>query len=50
MSEKEKQISNGIAEAMNVLLETRGPAFVEGLVAGINIGTAQEPKTEQQSS
>lgn len=50
MSEKEKQISNGIAEAMNILIETRGPAYVEGLVAGINIGTAQAPKTEEQSA
>ena len=50
MSEKEKQISNGIAEAMNILIETRGPEYVEGLVAGINIGTAQVPKTEEQSA
>lgn len=50
MSEKEKQVSNGIAEAMNVLLETRGPEYVEGLVAGINIGTAQTPKTEDKSA
>ena len=50
MSEKEKLASNGIVEAMNILLETRGPEYVEGLVAGINIGTVQVPKTEEQSA
>ena len=50
MSEKEKMVSSGIAEAMNILLETRGPEYVEGLVAGINIGTVQVPKTEEQSA
>ena len=48
MSEREKQTSNSIAEAMNILLETRGPEFVEGLVAGINIGTAQTIRAEEQ--
>lgn len=50
MSEKEKMVSNGIAEAMNILLETRGPEYVEGLVAGIHIGTAQAPNPEEQSA
>ena len=48
MSEREKQTSNSIAEAMNILLETRGQEFVEGLVAGINIGTVQTARAEEQ--
>lgn len=48
MSEREKQVSNGIAEAMNILLETRGPEYVEGLVAGINIGTTRTAEAEEQ--
>ena len=50
MSEKDKQFNEGIAEAMNILRETRGEEYVEGLIAGINIGTAQSPKTEEQSA
>ena len=48
MSEKEKQTSSGIAEAMNILRETRGAEFVEGLIAGINIGTVQAEEAEKQ--
>lgn len=48
MSEKEKQTNSGIAEAINILQEVRGPEFVAGLIAGINIGTAQIPETETQ--
>lgn len=48
MSEKEKQVTSGIVEAVNILLETRGPEYVEGLVAGINIGTAKAAGTEEQ--
>ena len=48
MSEREKQATNGITEAVKVLLETRGPEYVEGLIAGINIGTAQTAEAEKQ--
>lgn len=48
MSEKEKQVTSGIMEAVNILLETRGPEYVEGLVAGINIGTAKIAEAEKQ--
>lgn len=48
MSEKEKQTNTGIAEAINILREVRGPEFVEGLIAGINISTAQIAEAEKQ--
>lgn len=48
MSEKEKQATSGIMEAVNILLETRGPEYVEGLVAGINIGTAKTAEAVKQ--
>ena len=48
MSEKEKQVTSGIMEAVNILLEARGPEYVEGLVAGINIGTAKVAEAEKQ--
>ena len=48
MSEKEKQVTSGIMEAVHILLETRGPEYVEGLVAGINIGTAKVVEVEKQ--
>ena len=50
MSEKEKQANAGIAEAMNILRETRGAEFVEGLIAGINIGTVKMPEAESRSA
>lgn len=48
MSEKEKLTSASIAEAMNILRETRGPEYVEGLIAGISIGTVRIPEPEKQ--
>lgn len=48
MPEREKQISSGIVEAMNILAETRGLEFVEGLIAGISIGTAQSARAAEQ--
>lgn len=40
MPEKEKNQTGQILETLNKLTETRGAEFTEGLIAGINIGTA----------
>ncbi len=47
MSEKEKISADGILSAIDKLTETRGPDYVEGLVAGIGIGTAAAPTPEE---
>ena len=40
MSEIEKQQTTHILETLNKLTEAKGAEFTEGLIAGINIGTA----------
>lgn len=41
MSEKEKAQADSITQAIDRLKEVKGPGFVDGLIAGIGIGTAQ---------
>lgn len=41
MSEKEKQQSVKILEALDNLEAAKGPEYVKGLVDGINLGTIQ---------
>lgn len=48
MSEKEKQQSSKILEALDSLEAAKGSAYVKGLVDGINLGTAQMPKDREQ--
>lgn len=48
MSEKEKQTNSSVLQAIDILRETRGQEFVDGLFAGINIGTAKTAEAEKQ--
>ena len=48
MSEKEKQQSVKILEALDNLEAAKGSEYVKGLVDGINLGTIQ-PNKDQQS-
>ena len=48
MSEKEKQQTTHILETLNKLTEAKGAEFTEGLIAGINIGTAKSAEAEKQ--
>ena len=47
MSEKEKQQSNKILEALYNLEAAKGYEYVKGLVDGINLGTIQPKESEQ---
>lgn len=47
MSEIEKQQATNILDTLNKLTEARGAEFTEGLIAGINIGTARAKETEK---
>ena len=50
MSETEKTRTDGILQAIDKLEAAKGPEFVEGLLAGIGIGTARpEGQTEAQA-
>lgn len=42
MSEKEKTVAESALTALSKLAEARGPGYVNGLVDGINLGTAAE--------
>lgn len=47
MSEMEKQQASNILDALNKLTEVKGAEFTEGLIAGINIGTAKTTEVEK---
>lgn len=47
MSEMEKQQTSNILDALNRLTEAKGAEFTEGLIAGINIGTAKAAEAEK---
>jgi hypothetical protein len=47
-TEIEKQQATNILETLNKLTEARGPEFTEGLIAGINIGTAKMVEKEKE--
>lgn len=46
MSEKEKTTAESALSALNKLAEAKGPGYVNGLVDGINLGTAADTPTE----
>lgn len=50
MSEMEKQQTTHILDTLNKLTEAKGAEFTEGLIAGINIGTAKVAETEKAPS
>lgn len=43
MSEKEKGHANGVMETIGKLEAVKGSEYVQGLLDGIGIGTAQTP-------
>lgn len=47
MSEIEKQQTTHILDTLNKLTKAKGAEFTEGLIAGINIGTAKVAETEK---
>lgn len=47
MSEIEKQRATNILDTLNKLTEAKGAEFTEGLIAGINIGTAKTAEAEK---
>lgn len=50
MSEKEKAHANGVMETLSKLEAAKGKEYVQGLIDGIGIGTAQAPEAQSANN